>query len=570
MKPLSTVPKVVAVVAAIVFFSFAGYAIVGTVTTVPASGDITSQANSGLEVTFEGVSEYPEDPFVDSQTVQAQNGTIESAGNATVSLPGGLETSDTLSVTVTAAPSQVTINTTDKKTTSFQGNLNSLELSPGVSANDGQADLTFDAGSTGTAPTITVAKLTGDSLVMRDVNSDNIVGFGTANPDGSVTFDALKPGSHTVKFETFVIEVRDVETNELVDNVTATVRLFQEGTDRVFVRESTNGIITTGALPPDSAFAITAEAPGFVTRQTFIEDPRTQQTLFVLNDSTQSQLVRFNIEDRTGEFQSDVRIQIERAVNTNATPPDEAEYKIVAGDIVGSQLEFETTLEPDTRYRISVANGQGEVRQLGTFNVKTDKVIDLVISGIDVGFTVPEDTTQVNATQSINDTSGDKTVRVLLQDPSKQTTDVTVEVVPYSDQTTVLDAASTQGPIGNFSFQTTITGGQADKRLLAKVTFKRQGDTVTKTVPVGNNTFQLLPGLANEWGQIFGVGFLLVLGGVFSVGNAKIGAVLIPGVALILTIGGILNTVVAPAAVGLAFAVAVGINISSSTERLFR
>jgi len=570
MKPLSTVPKVVAVVAAIVFFSFAGYAIVGTVTTVPASGDITSQANSGLEVTFEGVSEYPEDPFVDSQTVQAQNGTIESAGNATVSLPGGLETSDTLSVTVTAAPSQVTINTTDKKTTSFQGNLNSLELSPGVSANDGQADLTFDAGSTGTAPTITVAKLTGDSLVMRDVNSDNIVGFGTANPDGSVTFDALKPGSHTVKFETFVIEVRDVETNELVDNVTATVRLFQEGTDRVFVRESTNGIITTGALPPDSAFAITAEAPGFVTRQTFIEDPRTQQTLFVLNDSTQSQLVRFNIEDRTGEFQSDVRIQIERAVNTNATPPDEAEYKIVAGDIVGSQLEFETTLEPDTRYRISVANGQGEVRQLGTFNVKTDKVIDLVISGIDVGFTVPEDTTQVNATQSINDTSGDKTVRVLLQDPSKQTTDVTVEVVPYSDQTTVLDAASTQGPIGNFSFQTTITGGQADKRLLAKVTFKRQGETVTKTVPFGNNTFQLLPGLANEWGQIFGVGFLLVLGGVFSVGNAKIGAVLIPGVALILTIGGILNTVVAPAAVGLAFAVAVGINISSSTERLFR
>jgi hypothetical protein len=402
------------------------------------------------------------------------------------------------------------------------------------------------------------------------VDSGNIVGFGEENADGSVTFDALEPGTHTVSIENFVIEVRDVETNELVKNVTAEVRLFQEGTDRVFVRESSSGIVTTGNLPPDSAFAITAEAPGFITRQTFIENPREQQTLFLLNDTAPSQLVRFNIEDRTGNFQSGVRIQIERAVNTTTTAADQEEYQIVAGDIVGSQLEFETTLERNTRYRISVSNGQGEERQLGTFSVKTDKVIDLVISGIDVGFDKPEGTTQVNATQSVNETSGDKTVRVVVQDPSEETTDLSVEVVPFSDESNVLDSGSTQGPIGTFSFQATITGGPADKRLLAKVTYERGGETLTKTIPFGANGSVLLPGLSSEWGQIFGIGLLLVLGGVFSVGNAKVGAVLIPGVALILTIGGILNTVIAPAAVGLAFAVAVGINVVSSTEGVFR
>jgi hypothetical protein len=569
MKAPSTAAKVVTVVAALVLFSFIGYATVGLVTTVPASGDITSQANSGLEVTFEGVSEYPEEPFVDDQTVQAQNGTIESAGSSKLSLPGGLETAGDLSVTVEQAPSQVTIRTTDKRDTSFQGNLNSLELT-GITVDDDQADLTFDAGSSGT-PTITVDNLPdGDGLVMRDVNTGELVGFAVRNPDGSTTFEQLEPGSHTVSIEPLVIEVRDVETGELIDNVTAEIRLFRAGTDEVFVRTSKNGTFTTGTLPPGEPFAITAEAPGFIERQTFIENTRQQETLFLLNDSTSNQLVRFNVEDRTGDFQSNVRIQIERAVNTTDSAAGVEEYQIVAGDIVGSQLEFETTLEPGTRYRISVANGRGDVRQLGTFNVKTDKVIDLVISGIDVGFTVPEDTTQVNATQAVNETSGNKTLRVLVQDPSQETTDVTIEVVPFSDESTVLDSTTTQGPIGNFSFQTKITGDQADKRLLARVTYERQGETVTKVVPFGSDTFVLLPGLASEWGQIFGVGFLLVLGGVFSVGNAKIGAVLIPGVALILTIGGVLNTVVAPAAVGLAFAVAVGINIVSSTEGIFR
>jgi hypothetical protein len=352
--------------------------------------------------------------------------------------------------------------------------------------------------------------------------------------------------------------------------VTVEMKFFEEDGQTVFVRNSSNGVIETTTLPKDQSFSITADAPGFIQRQSFIEDPQEQQTVFLLNDSASTNIVRFTVEDRTGNFQSDVRIKISRAVDVAGGPADQQEYRVIAGDSRGAQLSFETTLQSNVRYRVSVSNTRGDERQLGSFLIKTDQEINLVISGISLGFTQEDDTVQTNVTQSVNQTSGDKTVRAVLQDPNDKTTDVRVEVVPFNNESNVLDVASTQGPVGTFSFQTVISGSDADQRLLAKITFDRDGQTVTRTVPFGSDSFQLLPGLADEWGQIFGVGFLLVLGGVFSVGNARIGALLIPGVALVLTLGGILNTVVAPAAVGLAFAIAVGINIINSSRGIQR
>jgi hypothetical protein len=571
MRTPSTAAKVVAVVAAIVFFSFAGYATVGLVTTVPASGDITSQANSGFEVTFEGLSQYPEKPFVDSETVQAQNGTLASSGPANVSLPGGLEASGNLTIDVETAGTPVTVNTTDKETTTFEGPFNSVTLLTGQQANDGQRDLSFDTFSGASDPQLTVRDtVVNQSLILIDVDTGEVVGSGRSDGSGTVTFTISEPGQHTVKIENFTIEIRDVETGELINNVTAEVRFFEEDGQTVFVRNSSSGVIETQTLPANQSFSITANAPGFVQRQSFIPDPRLQQTIFLLNDSSPSNIVRFSVEDRTGNFQNDVRIKISRAVDEPGSPADQQEYQVIAGDSRGAQLSFETTLQSNVRYRVAISNTRGKERQLGSFLIKTDQQIDLVISGISLGFTQEDDTVQTNVTQSLNETSGDKTVRAVLQDPKNQTTDVTVEVVPFSNESNVLDVGSTQGPVGTFSFETTITGGDADKRLLAKITFTRDGQTVTRTVPFGSGSFELLPGLASEWAQIFGVGFLLVLGGVFSVGNARIGAVLIPGVALVLTIGGVLNTVVAPAAVGLAFALAVGINIANSSQGIFR
>jgi hypothetical protein len=562
--------KLVFAIAALVLLSSVSYAVVGLVNTSPASGDITSQANSGFEVTFKSVSEYPNDPFDGPNTVQAQNGTLSSSGNAEVSLPNGIETSGNLTVNVQSSLSEVTVRTVDSKPVSFEGDFNSVEIISGTQANDGREDLVIDSNS-GTVNNISVDNLpAGQSFVLTDVDTNEVVGVAESEPDGNVTFVNIDPGNRRVAIEDFVIEVRSVENADLVKNASVEVRLFEQDSDTVFVRNSTNGLIGTSDLPADSSFAITARAPGFVERQTFIESPRQQQEIYLLNSSKTTRLTRFDIEDRTGDFQDGVRVQIERPINTTDSLANEEEQQIVAGDIAGSQLEFETSLEEDVRYRISVANGQGQERQLGSFFVKTNRVINLVISGIDAGFDVPEDRTVVNATQSINETSGDKNLRTVVTDDSVSTTDLTVEVVPAANTDNVIASASTQGPVEQFSFSETITGSDADKRLVAKVTFSRNGTQVTRTVPFGGERFNLLPGLDSDYGVIFGVGFLMVLGGVFSVANARIGAIIIPGVALILNFGGVLNTVTTPAAVGFAFAIAVGINIVQGSEGIFR
>jgi len=555
--------KVAAICVLLIAGSYAGVAAIGTIV---ASGDITTQTNSGFEVTYQGVESYPEDPFVDDQTARALNGTIGSTGASRVSLPAGLELGGNVTITVDTAGTPVTVDADDKPAVSFTGDYDSVELFTGIAPNDGQADLRYNANQ---EAQLSVGGLDPDqSYLLRDVDTGDVVAIGGSDASGTATFEAVSTGQHTVAIADYVIEIRDIDSGQLVDNVSAEIRLYEEGTDTVFVRNTSDGRISTADLPATSAFSVTARADGFTQRRTFIEDPREQQTVYLLNNSTTTQLVRFNIEDRTGNFQDSVRIQIERSINTTDSPPGQEEYQIVAGDIVGSQLEYDTQLERDVRYRISVANGQGDERQLGSFLIKTDQIIDLVISGIDIGYERPDDITQVNASQTVNDDTGDKTLKVVVQDPSRSTTDVSVEVLDYSQPDQVIDSGGTQGPVGEYTYTTTVSGSDADKRLLANVTYVRDGETVSQTIAFGGNQYDLLPGLDPDWRAIFGVGFLLVLGGIFSVANARIGALIIPGAALALNLTGILTTVVTTTSVGLAFAVAVGINIVRGSETI--
>jgi hypothetical protein len=97
-----------------------------------------------------------------------------------------------------------------------------------------------------------------------------------------------------------------------------------------------------------------------------------------------------------------------------------------------------------------------------------------------------------------------------------------------------------------------------------RYSYNRDGELVESTVGAGVSEFPLFASLDDGWSQIFGVGFLLVFAGIFSRANARIGALVIPGVALFLFIIGMLDGVVTVATVAFAFAVAVGVNILDS------
>jgi len=242
---------------------------------------------------------------------------------------------------------------------------------------------------------------------------------------------------------------------------------------------------------------------------------------------------------------------------------------VVAGDVIGSQLSFETELQQDVRYRVRVQNDIGETRELGAFTARLDQVVDLTISGIDVGFDSSDEGTQVQTSQTIAD-NGDKTIQFNLLDLSESTTDINVEVLEEGNESNVIDQGGIPGPAGSYQFTTVVSGAAAEEEeYLVRYEYTRDGETITATVVPGASSFSVgsLDQLDPGWAQIFGVGFLIVVAGIFSRANARIGALVLPGIALMLYITGVLDGVLTVASIGVAFAIAVGLNLISSDAR---
>jgi lipopolysaccharide export LptBFGC system permease protein LptF len=189
------------------------------------------------------------------------------------------------------------------------------------------------------------------------------------------------------------------------------------------------------------------------------------------------------------------------------------------------------------------------------------------VTGLDQGVADTNSTGPIlNTTREVTGSGGStsKTVEFIYQDPNNRTDNLEVtihEAGNPSNSFRDFDAAVTALPLGTFKFTETFSGVPANTTLVANVTLTRGGETITRTISFGASQQPIGIPLGSGWTQIFGVGFLVVLGGIFSIGNARIGALVIPGVAFVLNVTGILSGVVTLAGVGIAFAVAVGYNV---------
>ena len=555
--------KAIPVVVLVLLMTVAGAA---SVATVDSSGDITSQTNTGFELTSKNTTVYPENPFDTSRndTILMQNGSVRSSGDASAELEG-IDMSGNVTLTLTDAQPGVFLEADGRGTVGAEGLADELTVFAG-GIDEAKGTLDFGYVATGSTNITVEGQTPGEFYIIRDVDTGQGLGIATADASGNVTFQNVETGNHDVDLSVLIgIEVFSISDDpQLIDNATVEFRLFEEGSDRVFTRSTDDGVISIEDLPTNTAFSVTAKADGFVTRQTFFESARQQQQIFLLNNSSDSDLVRFNIEDRTGLFDQGVRVQIERSLNTSDSPANQERYVIVGGDIVGGQLSFDTELERNIRYRISVANDQGDSRELGSFLIKTEQAVNLVISGIDVGFVEPG-RTQINVTQDISE-SGTKTIQFSAVDVDEETTNLQVEII-NRDTDTVVDSGGTTDTIGSFVF-TSVQPNSSDTDFLVRYSYDRDGETVEATVGAGTSEFPLLDELDSGWAQIFGVGFLLIFAGIFSRGNATIGALVIPGVALLLYIIGLLDGVVTVATITFAFAIAIGVTILESDARV--
>ena len=435
-------------------------------------------------------------------------------------------------------------------------------------------DLRYDRGET-----VTLSHAGGSTFTGTiDISSTDAKGILNVNDGGEVT---VRYNDRTpTKFPNFdsverkdiglirskALEIKTVaEQPQLIDNNTSvTIRLFQQDQQRIIKRTTSNGKISLAKFPEDTQFTVVAEAPGFVTRRTFLSNIREQQYVYLLDNQTDTSLVRFTLEDRTGEFSGNQKstLKIQRSINTTDSGRQGEEYQTISGDFIGGQLAFDSELENNVRYRVSVSNQNGDTRQLGAFLIKSPREINLVISGIDQGVDVPKRGPVISTSQQTQNNS--KTLDFVYTDNASQTSDVTVKVENARNSSEVFDTGSDSGDISQFKFSTIITGDDAEKQIVANYTYVRDGQVEQATQPYGSNTYPVLTELDQGWASIFGVGFLIITGSLFSVRNARIGALVIPGVALLLNLVGILDGVVTLASVGLAFSIGIGVNLISN------
>jgi hypothetical protein len=417
----------------------------------------------------------------------------------------------------------------------------------------------------------------------------------TSNGTASVTYSGLVGGANqwsadvsdsfgnSFSTDTFTFRIpseltlRNVnDATEVIDDpaVDATVRFYEEQDDDVYPRTPTNGVIDMQGLPVNEPFVvgIRDDSDTYVSRLTLIDTIFEQQSVYLINASVDTAIIRFTIEDRTGQFAgTGTKIQIRRAINTTTSPADEEEYVIVAGDVVGSQLQFETELEQDVRYRVRIQNEDGETRQLGAFTARVDQVIGLTISGIDVGVDIPEDEPVISS--SIDDSVANQTsLQFTYVDLAQETTEVDLRVLQAGNTSNVLDTATVTAPpnVSTFQHTTTLTGAQADMQAVYQVEYIRNGNTFDATAAYGLNQYPVNLPLSDAWRQIFGVGFLIVLGGIFSVANARIGAIMIPGVAALLYAIGFISGFATILGISLAMVLGIAYNLAFAGRGVLR
>lgn len=422
---------------------------------------------------------------------------------------------------------------------------------------DGEGDT---IGSTQTLTSNGTASVTYGSLVGGENQWSATVSDSFGNQLNTSTFSFQIPDELTL---------RDVsDPTNIIDEagVDATVRFYEEGDDDVYPRSPTNGVIDMQGLPVNQPFVVGVrdDSNTYISRLTLIDTIFEQQSVYLINSTLDTAIIQFTIEDRTGQFAgSGTKLQIRRAIDTTTSPADQEEYVIVAGDVVGAQLQFETELEQDVRYRVRIENEQGETRQLGAFTARVDQVIGLTISGIDVGVDIPEDEPVIET--SLDESNPNTTTaQFAYVDLAQETTSLQLEVLQAGNTSNVLDTAEISGPpnIKTFQHTTTLTGDEAEYKLLYDVEYVRNGQTFEVRKAYGLNQYPIGLPLSGPWKSIFSVGFLIVLAGVFSVRNARIGAIIIPGVAALLYSIGFLTGVATILGIALAMVLAIGYNLA--------
>lgn len=486
-------------------------------------------------------------------SMTAGDGTVDfvyssSSGPATVTLRGLPSNTQLGAVDADTGTVLSTDTTTGSGVATFSGlDAGSHDVVLSTSAapvvNDSTADPTGDL-STAT-PTLEIEVTDedfdpGDEVVVEFFVDGSSIGTDTLTANGTASqtvASALDGGDHTWNVTAtdeyglsddsadFTISTPDEllirdETNatDLVDDAQINITAYESGT--IIRRTSSDGSVDLTGFPVDEPIIVRAEADGYFTRTAVIEDIFEQNSMYLLNDTEPAYLIRFKLEDPSGDFpEADTVLFVERDLNVTGT----VEWHVIAGDNFGV-VGVPVNLVQDERYRLRIKNLEtGVTATLGSFTAIQDETVTLSPDSASIEF---EEINSSYAWESrLNDTS--QNIIVEYEDTASQTQEVKITIHERFNTSNVLVDNQTFTGSNSIFFQQPLSNTEVNQSW-AVVLYIDRGDGFMRFGPeaIGSGPRVLLPAaLDTVWRTSVGVFILLIVAMAFSELNVGIGAI---------------------------------------------
>jgi len=358
----------------------------------------------------------------------------------------------------------------------------------------------------------------------------------TADTRVSTSIGSLTPGTHNwtveatddegnTEIETYSFGVpsnltvyNESAPDELLNTTEVTATVYTDG-EEVFTRTTTNGTVPLRGLPATENLVVELEATNYTTRTVMVEDLAVQQRYYLLPENVSSVEVRFELDDPTGQFDSErSQLFIKRPLTVNGTTT----YQTIVADEFGP-TGLATTLEENVRYRLVLKNSEGDVRVLGAYEAVVAETVTLRPGGLELAF---NETSGYTWDYRIDNSTGTPTIAFEFVDPEDATTNLQVTIHERGNSSNTLSGypVTYAGPVGTVSIAEPLTDAQANTTWVVAWEADRNGQSLASGARDSANPrlFTALPAWVRLWS---GLGVVLITGALFSRANVNVGAV---------------------------------------------
>jgi hypothetical protein len=495
--------------------------------------------------------------FDSSAAVEARVDTLASGGFVNVSQ-------------LDVAPGNLTLDPDGGDATTISGAFDQAQVRTDIGVNDSRADIRY-AGTSGSGSlTFESSNATQDVFyALVDEQTGESLDVTTARAGGELAFDSVPMSTHTASVQSSgVLTIRDVaDPHKPITGANLTARFFEPGNDVVAQRVDTDGdgnISLTG-LPVDERFTVQVDHPDYHQRRIVLPDLSQQQNVFMLNTAADPQSLekRLQVQDTTGQFDdAETELILRRAVNSSQfgapLKASEREFKTAVGGVVGADSVVNTFVQEDTRYRVRLRSPAGDVASLGAFTPTAAGTTTFTVKPGSFNGTPIDAAEDVRyAINRTNRTGVAPAVNVQYNDTNERTDTLFVHIYERGNQSNeLLTNTSFTGPLGEVTVSEPIPAAQRDTDWKVVIAAIRDGAENIRVAEPLTPRRDVLPGLPAWLASLISVSLIMLVAGLSSQLNGKVGGVAVAGVGGLLWFSGIAPPSLGPGVVALALVVA--------------